>query len=150
MTFNVFAVRLRENANITKLWIFPLQQEELSVVLVSMEGFFYLKMLGRGSEKKPTSFMVFYLFLEGWWKMYIVRLTLVSNREDRSWKALVKPRLGFYSPSAFLQAYYSHVLCYIEPYTWNMTGNDLLAEAKIYYNKFVYTGIFFLQTAVIS
>ena len=62
MTFNVFAVRLRENANITKLWIFPLQQEELSVVLVSMEGFFYLKMLGRGSEKKPTSFMVFYLF----------------------------------------------------------------------------------------
>ena len=31
-----------------------------------------------------------------------------------------------------------------------MTGNDLLAEAKIYYKRFVYTGNFFLQTAVIS
>ena len=27
----------------------------------------------------------------------------------------------------------SHVLCYIEPDTSNLTGNDLLAEAKIYY-----------------
>ena len=33
----------------------------------------------------------------------------------------------------------SHVLCYIEPDTWNMTGN----EAKIYYKRFVYTGNFF-------
>ena len=65
MTFNVFAVRLRENANITKLWIFPLQQEELSVVLVSMEGFFYLKMLGRGSEKNPHLLWSFTFFLEG-------------------------------------------------------------------------------------
>ena len=28
---------------------------------------------------------------------------------------------------------YAHELCYIEPISSNQTGNDLLAEAKIYY-----------------
>ena len=37
----------------------------------------------------------------------------------------------------------AHVLCYIEPDISNLTGNDLLAEAKIYYKRFVYTGTFF-------
>ena len=36
----------------------------------------------------------------------------------------------------------SHVLCYIEPCTSNLTENDPLTEEKIYYQRFVYTGTF--------
>ena len=43
----------------------------------------------------------------------------------------------------------SHVLCYIEPNTSNVTGNDLLAEAKIYYRD-LFIPAFFFQTAVTS
>ena len=79
---------------------------------------------------------------------------LIGSHKDwfapRTWLILGRERWIFGSSTLFIgftetNMYWSHVLCYIEPYTWNMTGNDLLAEAKIYYKRFVYTGTFFFK-----
>ena len=70
--------------------------------------------------------------------MTIKLLTLIIE-SDRSLDAF-KKQLQSLPASEVISC--PHVLCYIEPVTSNLTGNDLLAEAKIYYKRFVYTGNF--------
>ena len=65
------------------------------------------------------------------------------NFDERQRQKLVDKSTWCYTRCSAAITHLAHVLCYIEPDTSNLTGNDLLAEAKIYYKRFVYTGNFF-------